>query len=108
MAAIRDIVKQRAQEAIALLSDYGSVRAAFLFGSQINGHADDFSDVDIAAFIEGLESWNLDRQIRVTIEVQKRVGDDIELHFFPAESLKNPLPASFAEYVQAVGIRITE
>lgn len=108
MAVINEIIRERARKAVELVSGYGAVRAAFLFGSQVNGHADEFSDIDIAAFIEGLGEWDLDRRVRVSVEVQKRIGDDVELHLFPAETMDNPLPASFAEYVKSNGVRIAE
>jgi len=36
---------------------------------------------------------------RTSAEVQREVGDDVELHYFPAGQLNNPETASFAAFV---------
>ena len=94
------------QAAIRVIERQAPVRAAYLFGSHAEGAADRFGDVDIAAFVEGAGQWDLKRRVRVTVEVQKQFGDDVELHFFAAELLQNAPAASFAAYVQTHGVRI--
>jgi hypothetical protein len=72
----------------------------------VDGTADAFSDVDIAAFIDGLEQWDFQERIRVIVDLQAELGDDLEFHFFPAESLTNPPRASFAEHILRHGILV--
>jgi predicted nucleotidyltransferase len=106
MAVHLDGVMSSAARAIEVLGQYASVSAAYLFGSHVDGTAGPDSDIDLAAFIEGEEQWDVRQSTRVIVLVQREVGDDIELHFFPATALKNPEPASFAAYVQEHGIEI--
>ncbi|RLC46068.1 MAG: hypothetical protein DRH70_06275 [Candidatus Coatesbacteria bacterium] len=106
MAVIDDVILRRARAALSVIARQARVRAAFLFGSHVEGRADEFSDIDIAAFVEGAEQWNLTRRVRAAIEAQREIGDDIELHFFAAELLDNAPRASFAAYVQSHGVRI--
>jgi len=106
MAVIDDVILRRAQAAVEVISRQARVRAAFLFGSHVEGRADQFSDIDIAAFIDGAEQWDLQRRVRAAVEAQSQIGDDIELHFFAAELLDNPPKASFAAYVQSHGVPI--
>lgn len=107
MAAVNLEVTKQAEKAIAALTAYAKVRAAYLFGSQTQGTATERSDVDIAAFIENYsEEWDLKRIVNTMALVQQEVGDEIELHFFPAESYSNPNRASFAEYIMKTGVPI--
>jgi len=106
VAVIDDLILRRARAALSVIARQARVRAAFLFGSHIEGKADEFSDIDIAAFVEGAERWGLTRRVEAAAEAQREVGDDIELHFFAAELLENPPKASFAAYVQSHGVPI--
>jgi len=106
MAVVDAVIEQRAKQAIQALSRYARVRAAYLFGSRVEGKPDEFSDVDIAAFIDNLKNWDFWRRAEIAVLVQKEVGDDIELHFFPAEALTHAEPASFAAYILSHGIPV--
>jgi len=106
MAALDAELKHRARQAAASLQRRGKVRAAFVFGSQVQGRADEWSDIDIAAFIDGVEAWDAWRRARFCTEVQKEVGFEVEMHLFPASSLADPPPGSFAQYVIQQGIPI--
>lgn len=106
MAVVDAVTEQRIRQAIEVLSRYTRVRAAYLFGSQVDGKPDEFSDIDIAAFIDNLEGWDFWRRAEIAVLVQKEIGDDIELHFFPAEALTHAEPASFAAYILHHGIPV--
>ena len=106
MVAIDGEVKRRALEAAAALARRGTVRAAYVFGSHVEGRADEWSDIDVAAFMDGVENWDLWRRTRVITEVQKEVGYDVETHLFPASCLKNAESDSFAAYVMEHGVPI--
>ena len=101
MAKLNPLIARRAQEAVRALRQEAQVRAAYIFGSQIAGTADRLSDIDIAAFIEGLERWDLRQRAQVAVRVQKQAGDEVELHFLPAEALTNPPPASLADFFES-------
>lgn len=106
MAALDDEVRSRALAAAKALSREGRVLAAYVFGSHTEGRADQWSDIDLAAFMEGVESWDPWRRARVIVKVQKEVGFDIETHIFTASSLNNPEAGSFASNVISHGVRI--
>ncbi len=106
MSAVDSQIIARAREAVKFVSRFGAVRAAYLFGSQIDGTADADSDIDIGVFVEGCETWDFDRRIHVCVEVQLQVGDDLELHLFSASSHDYPKPASFAQYVKKHGVPV--
>ena len=107
MAQHDRMIEDRAAQAVACLRQFASVTAAYLFGSHIEGTADRWSDIDLAVFIEGLESWDLHDRARVAVAVQKEAGDDIELHFFPAASLQQRDEAGFAAWVLHHGVRLS-
>jgi predicted nucleotidyltransferase len=106
MVALTDRIRRRAEVTAAALGRFGAVRATYVFGSQAEDTAGEWSDIDLAAFMEGVESWNLWERARIIAEVQKEAGYDIEPHLFPARSLANPQPGSFAEYVIEHGVRV--
>ncbi|MBN1362074.1 MAG: nucleotidyltransferase domain-containing protein [Sedimentisphaerales bacterium] len=106
MAQLDTAVEQRARAAVSCLSRFATVTAAYLFGSQVEGRADQWSDIDLGVFVEGAETWDLHDRARISAQVQREADDDIELHFFPAESLQHHHSASFAAWVLDHGIRL--
>jgi len=88
------------------MNRYAKVKGGFVFGSHVHGAPDEDSDIDVAVFLEGIEDWDLSRKVHVLCELQKEVGDDIEIHCFRAESLIHPEPASFAAHVLKHGVCI--
>lgn len=106
MAAIDGSVKERSRFAVGILGSLGRVRAAFLFGSQASGNATPWSDIDIAAFVEGVERWDIRQRARAMVLVQRAAGTDIEMHLLPASSLSTAAAGSFAAYVLRHGVPI--
>jgi len=93
-------------KAVRSLQGHVKPAAVYLFGSQADGTAGPDSDIDLAAFVEREKPMNLPERVELAVSVQREAGDRIELHVFPASSLQNPEPASFAEYVIEHGKRI--
>jgi predicted nucleotidyltransferase len=108
MAVLAAEIQQRVKQALAVVSRCALVRAAYVFGSQVEGTATEWSDIDIAVFIENGNEWDLVKRVKTAVAVMKEAGDDIEIHFFPAESLVNPDPASFAAFIMQNGVRVDE
>jgi predicted nucleotidyltransferase len=106
MVDLDTVIIRRARDAVHVLMRLARVRAAYIFGSLTSGTADTFSDIDIAAFVEGLEQWDFRSRARAVANVQREAGDDVEIHFFRAEDLTDPPTASFASYVLRHGIQI--
>ena len=92
-------VVQRALAAARILSRLGVVRAAYVFGSQVEGKADLWSDIDVAALMEGVEDWDIRRRATAMATVMEEVGSDVEAHLFPASALERPQPGGLAQYV---------
>jgi predicted nucleotidyltransferase len=106
MAIVNDLIMEKAQEAINLIARRVRVRAGYLFGSHVYGAADELSDIDVAVFIEDVERLDLQQRVRIGVEIREQSGDEIEIHFFPAESLDHPPVASFAAYILDHGVRL--
>jgi predicted nucleotidyltransferase len=56
MAPLDDVTANRMRGALHALSVRARPVAAYLFGSRAEGHADAWSDYDLAVFIEGAEN----------------------------------------------------
>jgi len=108
MARLSPVIKKRAADAVQVLAPHAKVCAVYVFGSHVDGTPDAYSDIDLAVFVQGIEGWDIFRRADITALVQREVGDDIELHYFPVQSLESPDPASFAAYVLGHGLRIQE
>jgi predicted nucleotidyltransferase len=106
MVALDVDIERRAMEAARALGRRGIVRAVYVFGSHVTGRADEWSDIDVAAFMEGIENWDFWQRTQVMAQVQMEVGHDIEPHLFPASALENAEPGSFAADIIKHGVRI--
>lgn len=99
-------VKRRALAARESLERMGTVRAVYVFGSHVNGSADQWSDIDVAAFMDGIDDWSIQRPVRAMTQVQRDAGLDIEAHLFPDRVRCHPQRGSFSEYILKHGVRI--
>jgi predicted nucleotidyltransferase len=108
MGTVDTTVESRALAAVEVLSRLGAVRAAYLFGSHVEGTPDQWSDIDVAIFMEGIEQWDIHQHVAAMALVMEKVGSDVEAHLFPASSLDNPPRGGFAQYILRHGIRIFE
>jgi predicted nucleotidyltransferase len=104
MAALDAEVKRRALAAARILGKMAPVRAAYVFGSRVEGRADRWSDIDVALFLDGLEAWDMRRRAQVMFQIQKGAGLDVEAHLFSALALDRPEEGSFASYIMKHGI----
>lgn len=108
MAVLDADVKWRALAAAESLARLGTVRAVYVFGSHVDGSADQWSDIDVAAFMEGIDDWGIERRARAMTRVQQEVGYDVEAHLFPDTARRQPQRGSFSDYVLKHGIRVDE
>ena len=108
MRTVDTEIESRALAAVKVLSDLGEVRAAYLFGSHVEGTPDRWSDIDVAVFMGGVEHWDIHQRAEAMALVMEEVGSDVEAHLFPASSLDNPPRGGFAQYILRHGIRIFE
>ena len=106
MVALHPEIARRARATAKALQREGVLRALYVFGSHVEGRSHEWSDIDIAAFMDGVETWDLWRRTDLIVRVQKEVGYDVEPHLFPASSLAAPEAGSFAAYVLVHGVRV--
>ena len=106
MAQLDAVIEGKTHAALAVVSRLARVVRVYLFGSQVEQTADRWSDIDLAVFVEGVEEWDLHQRARVSAQVQKEAGDDVEVHLLPARALQEHDPAGFAAWVLAHGIEV--
>jgi predicted nucleotidyltransferase len=82
------------------------VRAAYVFGSHVEGRAHRWSDIDVALFLDGLELWDMRRRAQAMYRVQKEAGLEVEAHLFPSTVLERPEEGSFAAYIIKNGVAV--
>lgn len=106
MDQLNEIIQKKAESALVAISNLTVVAKAYLFGSQADGTADQWSDIDLAVFVDGAESWDIHKRARLIARVQKEAGDDIEVHFIPARTLQENDKAGFAAWVLTHGVEL--
>ena len=106
MDQLNEMIQKKTRRALTAVSNLTVVAKAYLFGSQVDGTADQWSDIDLAIFVEGAESWDIHKRARLIARVQKEAGDDVEVHFIPASALKENDKAGFASWVLAHGVEL--
>jgi len=106
MACVDALIEKRIQIALAIVSRYAKVVSAYVFGSQVEGTTDQWSDIDIAVFIDEFESWDIHTRARIAAKVQKGAGDDIDVHFLSIDALQERDAAGFAAWVLNRGVEV--
>lgn len=106
MAQLNPVIDRKTHIALTVVSRLARITRAYLFGSQVATQADRWSDIDLAVFIEGLEAWDLHDRAQAIAQVQREAGDDVEVHFLPAQTLQEHDPAGFAAWILAHGVEV--
>ena len=106
MGTVNTTIETRALAAVKVLSDLSAVRAAYIFGSCVEGVADKWSDIDLGVFMDGVGQWDISRRATAMAIVMEKAGLDVEAHLFDASALDNPPRGGFAEYILKHGTRI--
>ena len=106
MARIDAVIEMRARHAIEVLSRSFRVVAAYLFRSHVDGTVHPWSDIDLAVFVEHLDTLDFSDRARVAAKVQREAGDEVDLHLLPAEDLGQRDPAGFSAWVITHGFEI--
>jgi len=106
MGAVNTTIENRALAAVKVLSGLSAVRAAYIFGSYVEGVPDQWSDIDLGVFMDGVGQWDISRRATAMALVMEQAGLDVEAHLFDASALSNPPRGGFAEYIMKHGTRI--
>lgn len=104
MVTIGDDIREKALQTVRRLSLLGGVRAVYLFGSCAEGHANAWSDIDLASFMTGIENWNIEQRAKAMSLVMQKVGANVEAHLFFASVLEKSEKDSFAQDILKRGI----
>ncbi|MFH0800727.1 MAG: nucleotidyltransferase domain-containing protein [Pseudomonadota bacterium] len=106
MARRIEEVEDIARNAVRMVNNRYPVRAAYLFGSYVDGIPRDDSDIDVAVFAEGVEFEKIDVRMDFISQIQKAVAAEVELHLYSAALLKEMRPTNFAGYISSHGKKI--
>lgn len=106
MDSLDDKIVAKVLAAAKILDRLARVRAIYVFGSHVEGRADQWSDIDVAAFMEGIDDWDFQTRTQAMARVMIEAGADVEAHLFPASSLDHPPRGGFAEYILKHGVSI--
>ncbi len=88
---------------MALVKSRIPVSKAFLFGSYLEGKADEESDIDIAVFSPAVDKMSFQDKVSLIVEIERQIRDSIDLHLFGTNNLANARPTNFFGYLVAHG-----
>lgn len=94
------------EEGLAHLRQRIRIEAAYLFGSQMSGEANEYSDIDLAIFSPDVDGLNVVERIHLTAQLALGCDSNLELHLFPMQALANARPTNFAGYIVTHGKRL--
>ena len=101
-ANVKEIVDQSLEHVQARIR----VEAAFLFGSQAEGKADDDSDIDLAVFSPDVDGLNLVERVHPSSEISVNSDSRLELHLYPSRALAEARPSNFPGNIVTHGKRL--
>lgn len=105
MATVADL-EETIQKGLARVRERIRIEAAYLFGSQLTGEADEDSDIDLAIFSPDVDGLNFVEKVHLTSELALGCDVDLELHLFSMQAFANARPTNFAGYIIAHGKRL--
>jgi predicted nucleotidyltransferase len=99
-------IERISQDAVATLERELPIAAAFLFGSYVEGGAQEHSDIDLAVFTSARSKLNIDERSRLQLHLQRNCALDLELHLYPADALARARSTNFYGYLLEHGKRL--
>jgi predicted nucleotidyltransferase len=103
MAGKQADLKQTIKDSIDYLKKYFRIKEVILFGSQMEGRADEFSDIDLVVISPDFSGRSYEEILNTFAELTLRCGSNIELHPYTDEDLKNARPTNFLGFVLKTG-----
>ncbi len=102
------VTEERLAHILDAAARHVTVTAAYLYGSQLTGATDEWSDIDLALFCPEAESWSTWQRIDVESAIEREVGRDVEIRLYSDRWLEEVQhrPASFAAYILRNGRRL--
>lgn len=98
---IMESIKKYIQE----VSKHYKVKYVYLFGSFVKGKQTQYSDIDLALFLDELKGNRLNILEKLFV-LTKDINPDIEPHLFSAKEHQNFSDADFVAYIIKEGKRI--
>ena len=106
MAEIKPEIMKAVQDVITRLRERFVLDAVYIFGSHVTGTPDEYSDIDIAAFAEGVDKLSLPEKIDEIVTVQMKVKAPVEIHLYDSSRLKEARPTNIYGHIIETGSRV--
>lgn len=104
MAKTKDYqVESVLSEAISYLKKYFDIKKVVLFGSQINGKADKFSDIDLAVISPDFKKKSFEELVTIFAKVSLLCDNAVEIHPYSLDDLKEARPTNFLGQILKTG-----
>lgn len=98
----KTMIKNKINEFIKTLEKHVSINKVILYGSWVNGHPDEFSDIDLAIFSPDFGKHKL-RELQLLSKLAWGIDESIEAIPYSIDQLKNNDPTNFAYNIMKNG-----
>jgi predicted nucleotidyltransferase len=92
-------IKRPIQEAIGFLNGHYKINEAILFGSQLSGKNDRWSDIDLAVISPDFNGKSYEEIINTFAELAVKFSSKVELHPYTPNDVKEARPTNFLGYI---------
>lgn len=108
MAQRTTAADERVAHILEVVAGHVTVTAACLYGSQLAGATDEWSDIDLAIFCPEAETWSTWQRIDAQAAIKDEVGYDVDVRLYSDRWLEEVTrrPASFVAHVLRRGRRL--
>jgi predicted nucleotidyltransferase len=103
MAKTKNQINKLEFQAIKYLKEYFDVRQIILFGSQLTGKANKFSDIDLAVISPDFDKKSFEDLVSIFAKITLLCDNAIEIHPYSLDALKEARPSNFLGYILKKG-----
>lgn len=103
MAKTRNKINKIALQAVDYLKSYFNVKKVILFGSQLTGKADKFSDIDLAVISPDFKRKSPEELVTILSKISLFCDNAVEIHPYSLDDLKEARPSNFLGQILKLG-----
>ena len=103
MAERKTKLKEAISKSVDFLKNHFEIKEVILFGSQLTGKANEYSDIDLVVISPDFEGKSYEQILQVFVEMAVKAVSNVELHPFTTKDLEQARPTNFLGYVLKTG-----
>lgn len=103
MAKAKNKIEKIAWQAIECLKEYFDIKEVILFGSQVSGKTNRFSDIDLAVISPDFKRKRFEDLAHIFAKISLFCNNTVEIHPYSFDDLKEARPTNFLGQILKTG-----